>query len=186
VTVNSGGSITGGTLGGVGTFTAGSLTFNGGTYKADFSGTTSDTITTGGPVNLNGGTAGTFAVNSTAGTATTGTVFTLINNTAAGAIANPPLTGAAEGSSTTVNGQTSYFTYAGGDGNNFTLTAGGGTSFGPASGNLEVRIVNPSPGQTDLQLLQNGVVVDSRPLGTVTGTYTITGDSSTQSLLVNY
>ncbi len=52
VTVNAGGTIVPGTDGTVGTLTVGSLSFNGGTYKADILGDTSDTITTAGCVDL--------------------------------------------------------------------------------------------------------------------------------------
>jgi len=122
VTVNSGGIITAGTLGGVGTLTVGSLTFNGGTYEADISGNTSDTIVTSGPIDLDDG-PGAFHLNSVSGSTSPGTVFILIDNTAPAStpIDNPPLIGAAEGSSVLVNGQTYYFTYAGGDGNDFAL-----------------------------------------------------------------
>jgi autotransporter-associated beta strand protein len=123
VTVNAGGIITGGTLGGVGTLTVGSLSFKGGIYAADFSGNTSDTIAIlpGGTVNLNGG-AGNFVVNSQAGKATVGTVFTLIDNTGAGPIGNPPLLGAPEGGSATIDGTAGRYTYGGGNGRSFVFS----------------------------------------------------------------
>ena len=65
VAINSGGTITGGTLGTVGTLTVGSLSFNGGTFAADFNGNTSDTLATAGTVNLNAGSCRcAFTVNS--------------------------------------------------------------------------------------------------------------------------
>ena len=109
VTVNSGGSITGGGLGTVGTFTVGGLTFNGGAFLADFNGITSDSIVSSGAINLNGGTAGAFTINSQTGTTTTGTTFTLLRTT--GTLSNAPLTGAAQGGSAIVNGQTGQFAY---------------------------------------------------------------------------
>src|SRR5262249_34994453 len=121
VTVNAGGQITGGTLGGTGTLTVGGLTFSGGTYAADFSGNASDTITTSGPINLNSGGQGVFSVNSAAGTPSAGNAFTLINTTAAGAIANPPLSGTAEGGTVTVGTATFRIFYNGGDGNDVVL-----------------------------------------------------------------
>ena len=123
VTVNRGGAITGGTLGGIGTLTVGSLTFNGGAFAADFSGNTSDTIVTTGAVNLNGGTAGIFTIHSQAGAVTLGHVFTLIDNTGAAAIANPPLTRAPEGGDVGLEGAVGQFTYSGGNGKSFIVTA---------------------------------------------------------------
>ncbi len=137
VTVNAGGTITGGTLGGVGTLTVGGLNFNGGAYAADFSGNTSDTIATAGTVNLNAGSPGTFTVNSQAGTATAGTVFTLINNTGPVAISNPPLTNAPESGGATIDGEAGTFSYHGGNGQSLvfqpppTLTAGSVTTATP-------------------------------------------------------
>ena len=119
VAVNSGGTITGGTLGGIGTLTVGSLTFNGGTYAADFNGNTSDTIATAGAVNLNAGTAGSFSVNSQSGTATAANVFVLIDNTGSAAISNPPLSGAAQGGSATIDGLTGTYSYTGSNGSSF-------------------------------------------------------------------
>src|SRR6185312_13438789 len=81
VAINTGGGITGGTLGSVGTLTVGGLSFNGGMFRADFNGSASDTLATTGAINLNDGAAGNFAINSQAGSAPASTVFTLIDNT---------------------------------------------------------------------------------------------------------
>ena len=128
VTVNTGGSITGADLGTIGTLTVGSLSFNGGTYAADVSGNSSDTIKvlSTGAINLQNTAQGVFTLNSS-GTPSDSTVFTLIQNDSASAIANPPLSGAAEGSSVR-SAQTAYYTYSGGDGNDFTLTVQGAVS----------------------------------------------------------
>ena len=126
VTVNSKGTITAGTLGSVGTLTVGGLVFDGGTYAADFNGNTSDTIITAGLVNLQSPTPGIFAINSQVGTVSPSVVFTLIENTGTGPIQGPPLTGAAQGGTVTVNGATGTYSYAGGPNDrSFTLSTPG-------------------------------------------------------------
>lgn len=184
-TVNSGGKMTGGTLGGVGTLTINNgLFFNGGTFAADFSGDTSDKLVVTGNVDMAAAGSGAFAINSQAGVASDSTVFTLIDKTSAGDITDPPLTGATEGSSTTVNTKTAYFTYAGGDGNNFTLSVAGNPAISGA-GTLELRRV--TSGLVDnVQLLQGGVIIDSRPLASIAGSYTVNASAGVDSLLVNY
>ncbi|HZU39342.1 MAG TPA: autotransporter-associated beta strand repeat-containing protein, partial [Gemmataceae bacterium] len=188
VTVNTGGAITGGTLGGIGTLTVGALTFNGGTYAADFNGDTSDRIDTAGAVNLNAGTAGTFTVNSQSGTTTAANVFTLIQNTGVGGISNTPFLGATEGSSGTIDGTAGAFTYAGGAGQNLTFTATGAPSFTlPAPGSYTLKQVTEAGGSDNLQLLQGSTIIDSRPSSSVTGTYTVKGASNgVYSLTVDY
>ncbi|MFO0824557.1 MAG: autotransporter-associated beta strand repeat-containing protein [Gemmataceae bacterium] len=117
-----GGTITGGTATTVGTLTVGGLSFDGGTYQADLLGNTSDTIATAGTVDLSAFAQGTFTLNVLGGPTTPGTTFTFIDNTGAGAIANPPLANADEGSTTNVNGLVGTFTYLGGTGNDFTMS----------------------------------------------------------------
>jgi autotransporter-associated beta strand protein len=183
VTVNGGGTITAGTLGSVGTLTVGSLTFNGGTYQANLSGNTSDTLVSSGAINLNGGSAGSFRLNSVGGTTSAGTVFTLIRNTGSGAIGNPPLTGASEGGSVTVNGLAAFFSYAGGNGRSFTLTVRGAPTFG-GSGNLTLQRV--VAGSVDnLQLLQGGSVIDARPISSVSSPIAVDGAANT-ALTIDY
>ncbi len=121
VTVSTGGTITGGTLGGIGTLTVGSLTFDGGTYAADFNGNTSDTIVSDGAVDLANTTQGVFLVNSENGVASVGTNFTLIHQIGSGAIADAPLAGAVPNQIVTIEGTTGQFTYTGGAGNDFTF-----------------------------------------------------------------
>jgi autotransporter-associated beta strand protein len=121
VTVNSGGFISPGTVGTVGTLTVGSLAFDGGTYLADFSGNSSDTLDTAGAVNLANPSRGGFVVNSQTGTATPLNVYTPIDNTGA-AILNPPLSGAPAGGFVAIDGMQTVVSYVGGTGNSFTLT----------------------------------------------------------------
>jgi fibronectin-binding autotransporter adhesin len=186
VTVNTGGKLTGGTLGGVGTLSIGTdLSFNGGTLAADFNGSTGDTITVAGAVDLVNTAQGTFSLNSQTGTPAGATVFTLINKTSAPAIIDPPLLNALEGGSVVIGGVTSYFTYAGGDGNNFTLSALGDPTL-TFDGNLEVRR-NVSGLTDNVELLQGGVIVDSRPLASIVANYVInTASNLADTLLVNY
>src|SRR5262249_44960755 len=141
----------------------------------DFSADTSDNIATAGTVNLNAGTAGTFSINSQSGTATPGNVFTLIQNTGSSAISNPPLTGAAEGGSATIDNAPGFYTYSGGYGPSPAFIASGAPTMSrPAAGSYALeRVVS---GSTDnLELLQGSTVIDSRPTPSVTGTYTING-----------
>ncbi len=124
VTVSSGGTISPGTVGTVGTLTAGSLTFNGGTYQGDLDPTsnTADEIVVPGSVNLMNTAQGTFNLNVlNGGTPTPGAVYTLIDNTGSGAILNPPLANAIDGSSTSINGSIAFYSYSGGNGQSFTL-----------------------------------------------------------------
>jgi len=123
VAINTGGGITGGTLGSVGTLTVGGLSFNGGMFRADFNGSASDTLATTGAINLNDGAAGNFAINSQAGSAPASTVFTLIDNTGSGTITHPPLAGAPEGGAATIDSVVGFYTYAGGNGRSFTFAA---------------------------------------------------------------
>ncbi len=182
VTLNTGASITGGTTGAVGTLEVGAITFNGGTYVADLVGNTSDTLVSNGPVNVNGGAAGIFSLNAS-GVTSPATVFKLIDNLTANPISNPSLTNAVEGSTAVVNGVNAIYTYAGFDGNDFTLTAAGNPVLA-GTGALEVRRITSGP--TDvLQLLQGGAIIDSRPIGAFTS-YQLTGSAADDTLTVNY
>ncbi|MDB5386215.1 MAG: Extracellular serine protease precursor [Planctomycetaceae bacterium] len=186
VFVGSGGKITGGDLGTVGTLSVNNLTFIGGTYSADILGSTSDQIVVSGTVDLFNSVQGNFAL-STSGTPTDGTVFDLINNTGAAAISHPPFSGIAEGSSTTVGGKTAYYTYSGGAGaNDFTLSVAGPATFtsdGLGAGALELRYNG-----ANVQFLDDGVVVDSRPLAALLNqTITVNGSAAQdETLFVNY
>jgi fibronectin-binding autotransporter adhesin len=193
VTVNSGGTITGGTLGAigapgagnVGTLTVGSLFFDGGTFQADLVGDAADQIRTGGSIDLQDPAQGLFTLNA-GGTTTAGAVFRLIDNTAAGAIADA-FSGVAEGGSVSVNGQNAYSSYIGGTGNDFTLTTSGPAVHTETVGgaDFELRLRSSSPVDT-LELLRNGMVIDSRRIDFVTS-YTINGiDNETDTLTVNY
>lgn len=123
VNINQGGTINPGNGGNhVGTLTVGELTFNGGSYAADFSGNTSDTITSTGSINLNAGKTGNFIVNSQSGIPSVNNTFKLINKTGNGAISNTPLFGAAQGATVTMHSIKAIASYIGGDGNDFTLT----------------------------------------------------------------
>src|SRR5262249_13851551 len=141
------------------------------------SGNTSDTIATAGAINLANPTQGIFTKNSQSGSATANTVFTLISNTGSipSPISNPPLSGALEGGSDTIDGAPGFYTYAGGNGQNFVFVASGAPTFSlPAAGSYSLQQVTVGS-STDLQLLQGSTVIDSRPTSSVTGTYTING-----------
>ena len=128
------------------------------------------------------GTAGTFSLNSVSGSTSASNVFTLIDNSGGSAISNPPLTGAAEGASTTVNGLTAY-SYAGGNGQSLTLTVAGAPSLSGSGSLVLQRIVSGS--EDNLQLLQAGVVIDSRPTASVSNPYAVTGAANT-TLTIDY
>jgi len=184
VTVNTGGTINPGTVGTVGTLSVGGLTFNGGTYQADINGNFSDLIRSSGPINLDGGTRGTFTLNSVGGVTSPAKVFTLIDNTSGSAIGNPSFNGAVEGGSTTVNGETAYYSNDGGNGQDFTLTVSGAPDI-RSDGTLSLeRLVSGSV--NNLQVLQGGTVIASVPTQSVTGTITIHGDAANTTLTIDY
>ena len=80
--------------------------------------------------------------------------------------------------------KTAYYTYSGGDGNDFTLTVQGAVSVS-ASGNLTLKRV--TGGSSDnVELLAGTTVVDSRPYSTVTGSYTVNGGSGDDTLTIDY
>jgi hypothetical protein len=201
VTVNSGGKIEPGTDGTIGTLTVGSLSFNGGTYKADVLGNTSDTISTSGSVNLANASAGTFSLNVLGGTTTVSNIFTLINNTGAGAISNPGLTNAAESSATTVNGLSAHYTYDGGiAGNDFILRADGGATYtGTNAAETFVLKRHTVGGVDNVQLVYGatvtqsgatftvvgGSIVDEFPLSSLTSAYTINAQGGNDVLLID-
>jgi len=185
VTVNAGGFVTGATLGTLGTLTVGGLNFNGGTLAVDINGNNSDEIVSTGPVNLADPTQGIFSINSHVGTPSANNVYTLIDNTSATSISNPPLSGAPEGGTVTINGVTTYVSYSGGNGKSFTLTAAGNPIFN-VNGTLTVR-KDTTNGASNIQLLQGGIVVDERPLASITSVYTINSSAgATDSLTVDY
>jgi autotransporter-associated beta strand protein len=173
VTVNTGGTINPGTAGTVGSLTVGSLSFNGGTYQADFdpNANTADAIATAGTINLANPVPGVFSLNVLNATAPTGgTEFILIKNTG-GATSNPPLTNAPENGTVSINGKTTAYTYLGGaGGNSFTLTVAGPVTY---SGSGQLKLELDATG-TDLQFFVGGVIQDSRPLPSIT-TITVNG-----------
>ena len=187
VSVNSGGQITGGDLGTVGTLTVGSLSFNGGTYQADFSGDTSDQISTAGAIDLNGGLRGLFNVNSQTGSTTDGNVFTLINNTSASGITNPPLTNAAVTDNPVINTKSTYPSYVGGTGaNDFTLTAEGPVAIDlSTAGAYSIEAVTISS-VTYVEVLQGSTVIDSRPLDSVSSFMLTNTSGGVETLTVDY
>ncbi len=188
VTVNTGGTITGATLGGVGTLTVASLSFNGGTYQADLSGDTSDTIVIsgGGSVKLKNPTQGIFTLNNLGGTTTAGAVFTFIRNVAAGATAiqNPPLVNANQGGTVSINGQTGTYSYLGGPGaTSFTLTTTGPWNISAPGGNVTLKLDSTG---TILQELQGGMILDARPVSTITSVVYTDATGTANTLTVDY
>ncbi|MCL4207851.1 MAG: autotransporter-associated beta strand repeat-containing protein, partial [Pirellulaceae bacterium] len=188
VTVNGGGTVAPGTDGTVATLTVGSLAFNGGTFKVDIASDSSDRIVTAGAIDLAAATQGVFAFGTVGGTTSDGTVFTLIDNThASNPIVDPPLSGATEGGSTTVNSKTAVFTYAGGSGgNDLTLTVASDWIFNGTASADEFELRRATVGMVDnLQLLIGGSVVESRPMASV-NSVTINGLDGNDTLTVNY
>jgi fibronectin-binding autotransporter adhesin len=191
VTVNSGGTINPATAGTVGTLTVGSLSFNGGVYQAELIDDTADQIATGGAVHLQNSAQGSFLLNAS-GTTTPGTAFVLIDNATGNPIHNPPLSGAPEAGPVSVNGKPAFYTYAGGLGaNDFAIqVAGPVETIGTDDAEqFELRRHdNGTAGNPDddlLQLLQDGAVIDSRLLVSVSS-WTIYAAGGSDSLLVNY
>ena len=187
VNVNTGGTVNPGTVATVGTLTVGTLSFNGGTYAANLIGTAADKISVTGSANLNAGTAGIFSLTNAASGVVASTVFNFIEVAGVTAITGVPLTNAAQGSTTTVDGQNATYSYLGGvGGNDFTLTVDGplvvtGTA---ADDTFEVRRV--IIGADDVvQTLLGGIIIDSRPAGTV-GTVTVNGTDGNDTMFINY
>ena len=102
-------------------------------------------------------------------------MYTLIQNseTIPSPITGAPLTGAAEGSSTTVNGVTCYYTYAGGNGQSFTLTAASPANFSVGAGIYTLEQVK-SGSIDNIELLQGTTVLDSLPADSIVGPITKT------------
>jgi fibronectin-binding autotransporter adhesin len=187
VNVNSGGSISAGTDGAVGTFTIANIVFNGGAYKADLIGTANDKLAITGTANLNGGTAGIFTLNNAASGIAASTVFNFIELPGLTAITGVPLTNAAQGSTTTVDGQNATYSYLGGaGGNDFTLTVDGPAIIAGTAGSdtFEVRRVLVL-GDDVVQTLLGGIIIDSRPAATV-GTVTINGTDGDDTVFINF
>ena len=176
VTVEKDGFITGGTKGAVGTITTltdevgtltvGSLYFNGGTYWADVYANASDSVAVSTAVDLAQTEQGIFTLNVLGGTTSGGTAFALINNTGTTAIVDTPFSGAAEGGTATVNGNTAYYTYKGGDGaNDFVLrTVGDVTITGTAADETftitRVNVVDGYPTSGNIRVqLSDGTVL---------------------------
>lgn len=94
--------------------------------------------------------------------------------------------GLAEGATLTINGTNFIISYAGGAGaNDVTLTETGGTTLysdGVGAGALELRRIG-----NNVQFVDDGTVVDSRPLSTlVDKVITVVGAAQTETLFVNY
>jgi autotransporter-associated beta strand protein len=191
VTVNSGGTINPGAVGAVGTLTVGSLSFNGGTYQADLdpSAGIADEISTAGSIKLANPAAGVFRLGILNAIAPApGKVFDFIKNDGSSPVSNASLINAAEGSSTTINGSTAYYTYAGGNGKSFTLTVAGAPSITlTAAATYTLQLVATTGHGEVIERLQGTKVVDSLPTSSITGTYTITnGSGQPVTLVINY
>jgi autotransporter-associated beta strand protein len=126
VTVSSGGTLTGGNLGGVGTFTTtGAVTLSSGSiFQADFSAAAGqfDQVTAN-SFSLAGATLTLNGLDTGAGIAPHSS-YVLLNNTGSGAISGT-FAGLAEGSTVTADGATFTLSYVGGTGNDVTLTESG-------------------------------------------------------------
>ena len=110
VTVNAGGTLTGGTVGTVGTLTIASLAFNGGTYQADVAGDTGDTIRAIGTVDLAAPQPGLFQLNAS-GRPSDFHVFRLLDTDGSTPLSDAPLGGAPEGGTVWIGGRGCTYTY---------------------------------------------------------------------------
>lgn len=144
-------------------------------------GTGHDQLNVTGSVTINGATL------SPSGSITTvpGQVIVLIANDSTDAVLGTPGTfnGLPEGATVTIGSVNFRISYAGGvGGNDVTLTEDGPATFtGDATGeNFELLRVGDN-----IQLRRNGVIVDSRPISSVT-TYTVNGGDGSDTLTVNY
>ncbi len=165
---------------GPGTLTTGNVTFNAGsTFAVDVNGpnagTDYDQLMVNGTVALGNATLATKG----GFTPTVGQALTLINNDASDAVSGT-FSNLSEGALVTVGNLTGPISYVGGDGNDVTLTAAGPASFTGTSAAGNNFVLRRSG--NNLQLLDNGVVVDTRALNTLTD-YTITGVPNVQDTL---
>jgi hypothetical protein len=166
--------------GGSGRLATGSVAFSpGSVFAVDLdgpvAGSSYDQLAVTGTVSLGGATlvlAGGF-------TPAPGAVLVLVSNDGSDAVA-PGFAGLPEGSPVNVGGFAGFLSYAGGDGNDVTVTASGPVSASGA-GDYTLR---RSGG--NVQLLRGGTLLDSRPLAAVTD-YAITGaDNVPDSLTVDF
>ena len=102
-----------------------------------------------------------------------GSVITLISNKGPYAV-SPGFNGLADGSVVGVGSFSGFLSYEGNTGADVTLTAQGPASIQGGSGNNSFVLVRKG---NDLQVLDNGVLEDSRPLATVSS-YMITGSNN--------
>jgi hypothetical protein len=184
VNVNSGGAITGGDLGSVGTLTVGTLTFNGGTYKADFANDSSDTIAVTGAVDLANPTKGVFSINSQTGITSDGNEFLLIDNQGGSIISNK-FSGINENTAGTVNGKNGHFSYSGSaNDQSFTFTTNGTPNITLAGGTFTlVRVL--ANGADKIRLLDsNNIVVKQFNAASVTS-ITVNGSNTADTLIID-
>ncbi|MBX9622867.1 MAG: autotransporter-associated beta strand repeat-containing protein, partial [Gemmataceae bacterium] len=184
VTVNAGGTINPGSPAGVvGTLTVGGLRFNGGTYRADFTVSRSDTIATAGPVDLAAPAVGAFVVGNEAGALGSGADLNLIRNTGPGPIAGT-LAGAGEQAAGTANGVGGYFTYEGGNGRSFIFAPNGFFRYNfPAPGDYTLRLRGPN-----LRFVRDadGEILDARPLASVASFVEVNATAGDDTLTLDY
>jgi autotransporter-associated beta strand protein len=154
-------------FGSIGVLSSGSVTFQtGSTFAVDLIGSTPgtgyDQLNVSGTVNLGNATlllSGGF-------TPTPGTVVTLVANDATDAV-SATFNGLPEGTPVTAGAFSGLLTYAGGlDANDVTLTVTGPGSFTGTSASGNNFVLRKSLG--NLQVLDNGRIVDARPLAAVT------------------
>jgi fibronectin-binding autotransporter adhesin len=193
VTVNSGGALSPG--GNPGILNIGNLILaSGSTLRVDLNspylaaGTNYDQINVTGSVTLGGAT---LVLLGGGVPAAPGLELTLINNTGVAPIGGG-FTGLSEGGAVGLGGFSGAVSYAGGvGGNDVTVTVSGPASINETGGGANFilrRDTNGTPAVADdrLQLLRNGLIVDARPLASVTS-YAITGqDNSDDTLTIDY
>lgn len=185
VQVNSSGTVAPGASTGI--LSTGDVTFASGSnfnveVNGNVAGTSYDQLNVTGTVDLGGATLVTSGlVNSTPGQQ-----IVLINNDGTDSIVGT-FNGLAEGATVIIHGVTFYLSYVGGsNANDVTLTEAGPatyTSDGVGAGALELRL-----NANSVQFVDDGVVVDSRPLAAVQNQLiTINGsDPASETLKVNY
>src|SRR5262249_27325609 len=162
--VNSGGVVSPGSSPGI--LNTGDVTFtSGSTFTAELNSPYSSAGTDYDQLNVTGGvTLGNATLNLVGAAApAAGTVLTIIKNDGSDAI-NGTFNGLPDGAVVSVGSFTGFISYVGGDGNDVTLTVSSAATFdGDAtSENFEIRRVSNT-----LQLLRNGVVVDARPIASL-------------------
>lgn len=180
VNVNGGGTLAPG-VGGVGVLSTGNLTFAPGSFfSVNVNGTSPGGITglvVAGTVNLGNAT---LQVNG--GATPAGSVVTLIANDSITATAST-FNGRPEGATVTAGAFSGLLTYAGNDGNDVTLTVAGPAALNAnPSSPTNAFVLRKSGG--NLQLLDNGNIIDARPLAAVTD-YAINAGFPTASLTID-